>query len=178
MKEERMGRNNSPARVAERRARSAARAVAQASLYKLPDGGQGRELYGWSLAAVSSESAGTPRWTEMSLYRATDGRYALQSTGRSRVYHARGSGCNAGVTTLAIDLPARARACSKCRPGEQDVYDMEIDLASVHVFATARGVLRYFDEDGEYSGLAQRLLKEAALRDPGLARELDAPVPL
>jgi hypothetical protein len=148
------------------------------------------EFQGTRIAYVSTESASSPRWTEMSLFHLTDGtdRYVLQTVGRSVVYHGHHSECNSGTAVRAFDLPEDAEPCTRCRPptfqdceGEVDDsrVDLESDRYSVYVCALATDViarLRISRANStaldSFSAPAMRLLDHARQVDAGIAGAL------
>jgi hypothetical protein len=161
-------------------------------LTRIPDSGRTLEFHGVEIAYVTTESPTLPRWTEMRLYKVTDGtgRYVLSVVGRSVVYHQHrddGTGCNAGVATLAENLfdkvgDTDAEPCFRCHPtAVEDIpldmmIDMEKDRYSVHVCADAAAVIEKLRNKknatahtpGTISGPGQRLLDIAVGIDPSM----------
>jgi hypothetical protein len=136
------------------------------------------EFHGRLVADVTTETDESPRWTEMELYRFTDGtgRYLVHIAGRSVVYHEHDSMCNAGSPTTRDQLLEDAEPCPRCRPdvrGQDDTYviDAESDRHSVTVCEAATDVLQALRLPGRrgYSAPAQRLLERAKLADQGFA---------
>lgn len=100
------------------------------------------EFQGELVTDSSSDDRNQPRWTELVLYRLTDGsgRYVLQTVGRSVVYHAP-SGCvhgDRGVRVKLADLADRyldeactddvPEPCPDCRPLDIEAVDPDDDL--------------------------------------------------
>lgn len=150
---------------------------------RVQDAGDTKQFRGVKLSWVSTESERTPRWTEMALYKMTDGteRYVLHVIGRSVIYHEVGSACNSGVSTNSTNVPGDAEPCFKCNPANrggipiEDVVAMEEDRYTVHVCATPERVVAQLRNPrmggrtaGVISGPGQRLLNEAALKDDGI----------
>lgn len=139
------------------------------------------------LSDVSTETDRAPRWTEMALYKVTDGRYVLSVVGRSVVYHEHAGLCNSGVPTpvdqLGDDLLEDLEPCQRCEPPEtRDLagvltVDLEEDRHTVHVCANADAVVEKLRNPkatstsrgtGMISGPGQRLLAIAASVDEGI----------
>lgn len=127
------------------------------------------------LASVTTETADTPRWTEIELFRFTDGtgRYLVHIVGRSVLYHVRGSTCNAGVPTPMWELPEDAEPCPRCHPAPLRAdnglpIDAENDRHTVTVCADVAEVLQALRLPGRrgYSAPAQRLLDHVKQLDP------------
>jgi len=95
------------------------------------------EFVGERVTDSSSDDRTQPRWTDLTLYRLTDGsgRYVLQVVGRSVVYHAV-SGCERGVHVSLRELADHyldeaceepvPEPCPVCKP-----VDIEADLSAV-----------------------------------------------
>lgn len=104
------------------------------------------EFQGTLVEDATTETAEQQRWTELELYRVTDGtgRYVLHVLGRSVVYHAHGSACNTGTPTRMGDLDEDAEPCRDCGPGcpgADELVDRETDRASAYVCETVGEVL-------------------------------------
>jgi len=132
------------------------------------------------------------RWTDMVLYQKDDGLYALQVVGRSVVYH-RANSCGRGVKVSAGALFDKQRKrydelepCPDCKPtplhaiGDDDidatVIQVEEDRPTLHECATAVELVNVLrnKEDRTLSGLAQRLLKNAARLDEEIEAAVEA----
>lgn len=133
-------------------------------LIRVRDSAGYKEFQGRLLSHVSTETPELPRWTEMHLYKVTDGteRYVLKITGRSVVYHAHDGRCNSGVPMTVTSLLSQVgddgeglvlldelEPCQKCQPAEPEelealtdgIVDVEEDRHTVHVCATADAVV-------------------------------------
>ncbi len=160
-------------------------------LLQVRDADRVLEFHGTELAYVSTETAASPRWTEMSLFHLTDGtdRYVLQTVGRSVIYHGHDSACNSGTATRALDLPEDAEPCPRCRPRvfdpdleavtDGDTVDLESDRYGVHVCAAAGDVITRLRISrvnagalDSFSAPAMRLLDHARQVDAGIAAAL------
>lgn len=159
-------------------------------LLRVRDADRVLEFQGTRIAYVSTESASSPRWTEMNLFHLTDGtdRYVLQTVGRSVVYHGHHSECNSGTAVFMANLPEDAEPCTRCRPptfypdGDADdrrtAVDLESDRYSVYVCALATDVItrlrisRANTALDSFSAPAMRLLDHARQVDAGIAAAL------
>lgn len=153
-------------------------------LIRVRDSARTLEFWGVEIAEVSTEKSSLPRWTEMRLYRVTDGtgRYVLNIIGRSVVYHRTNDVCNAGIPVTADNLPDDAEPCAKCKPVDlddlvdDDTVDFEEDRYTVHVVDGPDAVIgklrnpRTATESrlGAISGPGQRLLAIASANDPDM----------
>lgn len=151
--------------------------------YRVRDSAEFLEFDGTKLADVSTMSDLSPRWTQMELYKTTDGQYVLHIIGASVVYHRHHGPCNSGVETVAADLPDDAEPCFKCNPPEldklsdADLVDFEEDRYASHICPDATAVISQLRNprssggrsSGSISGLGQRLLANAARVDDGIA---------
>lgn len=131
----------------------------------------------------------TTRWTDMVLYQVTDPNvayeYVLWVVGRSVVYHKPDGRCQRGVPMnvgklIPTDRYAVLAACPTCRPDDLDDLD-EIDMVSVeddrytlHLCADAEALIEALEDkrDGSISGLAIRLLNNAAEIDPAIQQAM------
>ena len=152
-------------------------------LVTLQTSGRPVEFRGRRIAAHSTEGPTSQRWTEMELYRHTDGtgRYELYVIGRSVVYHLLDYSCGphaspAGTATDAAKVDADLyEPCTRCRPDELEdmapgaTVGMETNRYSVHECADVDAVLgRLRSPDGslnEFREPARRLLDQARLVD-------------
>jgi hypothetical protein len=83
--------------------------------YKVRDQlGRTVHFTGELLAESTTQRDDAPRWTEMELYRKTDGEYLLHRLGQSVVYHELEGPCDRGTATRGPDLPADAEPCHQC----------------------------------------------------------------
>lgn len=153
------------------------------------------EFPGELVTDSSSDDRTQPRWTDLTLYRVTDGsgRYVLQVVGRSVVYHAV-NGCERGVHVNLADLADRylddacedpvPEPCPECKP-----IDIEADLSEVptadltvklevdrYSAYECRGVPELLKRlrlaNGKYSMPALLLLDRAKRVDPAIADAL------
>jgi hypothetical protein len=156
---------------------------AAADLLRVPGEDRTYEFHGHLVADVTTETDESPRWTEMELYRFTDGteRYLVHIAGKSVVYHEHDSACNAGSPTTRDQLLDDAEPCPRCQPdvrGRDDAYviDAESDRHSVTVCETAADVLQALRLPGRrgYSAPAQRLLERTKLADERFAATTNA----
>jgi len=163
-------------------------APAGGRLYTLPDATGTTEFFGVLLAAATTDDVREPlRWTNMSLYRVTDGPssgcYVLSVVGRSRVFHELGGACEKGVRTHVDDLDENAQPCRDCSPAMlddgwpvEDNVAMETDWPRVYVCQDAKGVLNRLRDPkgtsvhsaGGVSGIGSRLLETAKKVDAQL----------
>lgn len=155
------------------------------------------EFFGHLISFVSTERDRSLRWTELSLYRTTSPQpeWVAVSSGKSVVYHAQGSSCNAGIETAAASMDLDLDPCWRCNPGpyqdeegnglQDKVFEVEIDFPKHRVCRSVEEIEKALMENGdkrarkgELSQPAQRLLAIAKLRDADIAREYAKPRPL
>lgn len=157
------------------------------------------EFPGELVTDSSSDDRNQPRWTELVLYRLTDGtrRYVLQTIGRSVVYHAV-TGCvhgDRGVRVRLADLADRYLAedctddipepCPDCQPLDIEAVTasddlevkMEVDRYAAYVCDDVDGLLRRLEltkgkSSGQFSMPALLLLDRARVLDPAIAAAL------
>lgn len=156
------------------------------------------EFQGELVTDSSSDDRNQPRWTELVLYRFTDGtgRYALQTIGRSVIYHA-ATGCvqgDRGVRVKLADLADRYLAedctddvpepCPDCRPLDIEAVEsdddlevkMEVDRYTAYVCGNVDELLQRLQltkgSPGQYSMPALLLLDRARVVDPVIAAAL------
>jgi hypothetical protein len=151
------------------------------------------EFQGELVADSSSDDRSQTRWTELVLYRFTDGsgRYVLQTIGRSVVYHAV-SGCvhgDRGVRVRLADLADRyldedctedvPEPCPDCQPLDIEAVapddnlevKMEVDRYTAYVCDSVHDFLQRLrltkgKSAGQFSMPALLLLDRARLVDP------------
>jgi hypothetical protein len=151
------------------------------------------EFQGELVTDSSSDDRSQPRWTELVLYRLTDGtqRYVLQVIGRSTVYHA-ADGCERGVPVPLADLADRyldeactepiPEPCEVCRPrdveavepNDETVVKMEVDWYSAYECQNVDELLQRLRltkgrSMGQFSMPALLLLDRAKSVDPTVA---------
>lgn len=168
---------------------------------RLRTAGPSMQFQGVLVASSSSDITTTkpvkPQWTELELYRKTDGSndYVLHVIARSVVYHAK-NGCDNGVYVNLRDLADRyldpkcvdpvPEPCAVCHP--QDIEDdnitsdvivsAEVDWHTVYVCHTLGDLLTNLRQTkgpkaGQFGMPALILLERARAIDPILATELD-----
>lgn len=162
--------------------------------FNIVDGTRPLTFTGWLVAASDSQSGMDVRWTELTLYRTTSGKYILEKVGRSDVFHSDQCRRNSkGVRFDSLDdaVPADAPEddvledifvpCMDCKP-DYDIHPawVERDIASVSMFETAAQVIDslYRPERGSsrfLSRVARMLLDRAALEDPEVGRVMALP---
>lgn len=157
-------------------------------IIRVRDAAEFLEFEGKLIFEVSTENPNVPRWTEMQLYRFTDGtdRFLLHIIGRSVMVHEHDGACNSGVPVKASKLPDDVELCSLCKPMDPDevdddyLFDIEEDRFTSHVCATAEEVITKLRSPrqvgaraaGSISGPGQRLLAGAAQMDDRIAAAL------
>jgi hypothetical protein len=156
------------------------------------DGDRALTFFGTELAFESTFGAsrrGQPRlfddlrWTEMTIYRTIDGRYVLETIGRSDVYHqvTDPPGCKYGTVTLARDLDSDRRPCVVCKPSParqletNDKVSVELDRYSARIVNTAEELVAAChdtDESGYHylTNSARKVLAAAADKDDAVSR--------
>lgn len=159
------------------------RAAVRGELVKLTGALTTLEFRGELLSDVTTDNGRSPRWTDMKLYRITEGanagKYVLGIIGCTVVYHRHGSDCNTGVPTAFGELPEEAEPCERCTPpGDADrslMVDLEEEWRNVQVCddsaavvevlrATNRGK-RAQGRAGSLSRPAEQLLQRAMRKD-------------
>lgn len=149
-------------------------------MYTVKDGDRTLKFEGTELASSSSKSRGKYRWVEFKLFKTAGGDYVLYRLGATLYYH---SGFCDVVRRNSIDpLPAEVishnlQPCERCSP-QRDVDTLlypEISRHWAQVSTSADGVvasLKKYDDNGtEYlTGVARRLLEEAAKKDEGISQ--------
>jgi hypothetical protein len=160
------------------------------------------EFFGELLANVTKDNPNAERWTDINLYRFTDGtgRYFLQSIGRSWVYHRVGGPCKRGIPTavgdVSDDFYDNASPCSVpgCCPEPLDVLSdddevrQERSVYQTWECATPKDIIQGLREQSQRTrrGGMQRsgagnsqigmpgmtLLHQAAGKDPRIAESL------
>lgn len=156
---------------------------------RVKNGNRELEFDGELLATSTSDDGHAQRWTDLALYRVADGRYVLQRTGKSAVYHttnpnAPGKCAQAGEVMTPADAAAmhpddELLDCLACHPGplyENSAVRMEVDRCEAQVITTAKDVvaaLHATDAKGVryIARVSRRLLDAAARQDPGLHEE-------
>lgn len=149
-------------------------------LIKLRDSWRDVEFVGVRLAEVSTDNSSNPRWTEMELYRISEGpnkgKYVLSVMGRSVVYHQHDGSCNSGVPVSVREIDEEFEPCHRCNPPAPEALisvstvDLEEDRPKVDVVADPQELLRklYSPKLSAISGPGQRLLAKAAFQEDGV----------
>lgn len=147
-------------------------------MFEVKDGARTLQFNGSLLGVSSSKRRGAVRWIEFELYITESGSYVLSRIGVSLVFH--GAACPL-VTRYslqerpAIELIGSAIPCEECDP------DDSLDLVFPEKYrhwaqisdkpeAVLEALYKYDDNGAKYlTGVAQRLLQEAAKLDLGIA---------
>lgn len=152
-------------------------------LIKLRDSYREVEFVGQLLSEVSTDNNSSPRWTEMELYRITDGqntgKYVLSVMGRSVVYHVHNGACNSGVPVAVKEIDEEYEPCHRCNPPAPHALasllsvDLEEDRPQVHVVSDPQELLKKLHNPraNAISGPGQRLLAIAAFHEDGRVRD-------
>lgn len=147
-------------------------------MLEVKDGDRTLQFNGSLLASSSSKRRGSFRWIEFELYKTESGSYILSRVGVSLIYH--GAACSLvkkyglqerSNTTLQID----AAPCEECSP--DDMIDLVFPEKYRHwaqisekADAVLEALYKYDDNGARYlTGVAQRLMQEAAKVDPRIA---------
>lgn len=150
-------------------------------LFRLKDSYREVEFEGVLLSEVSTDNSSAPRWTEMELYKISDGsgRYVLSVMGRSVVYHAHNGQCNSGVPVSVKEIDEEFEPCHRCNPPIPQALagvltvDLEEDRPQVHVVNDPQELLRKLHNPraNAISGPGQRLLAIAAMNEDGTVKD-------
>jgi hypothetical protein len=155
----------------------------EGELRRLRDSYREVEFVGELLSEVSTDNNSSPRWTEMELYRITEGdstgKYVLSVMGRSVVYHVHNGTCNSGVPVGVKEIDEEFEPCHRCNPprpaelGRVLTVDLEEDRPQVHVVADPQELLRklHNPKANAISGPGQRLLAIAAMNEDGSTKD-------
>lgn len=156
------------------------------SLIRVLDVDHVLEFQGELVADVTTEVPHQSRWTEMELYRLTDGtgRYVVHIVGRSVLYHVHDGECNSGSATDAAELPDDAEPCSTCKPNRDlvdgEILDFEVDRHSAYVCGSAAEALGQLRSTGAraavrpFSAPALRLINSARQKDDAIEAIMSA----
>ena len=142
------------------------------------DGDRELQFNGTLLARSTSARRGAYRWIEFELYRTESGSYVLSRVGVSLIFH--GAACSLvskyKLTEAPIyELLRNAVPCEECEPDDSlDLIFPEKFRYWAQVSDTPEAVLdalyKYDNNGARYlTGVAQRLLKEAARVDSEIA---------
>lgn len=138
------------------------------------------EFQGELVESATMETAEQQRWTELELYRVTDGtgRYVLYVLGRSVVYHVHDGACNTGTPMKVRDLDEDAEPCKECHPDglEMDaLVDRETDRSSAYVCETVAEVLDHLRSrraPDRFTAPGLKLLEKVVAVDEVFARAM------
>lgn len=157
------------------------------------------QFQGKIVASSSSDNGFIPnklKWTELELYRKTDGtdHYVLHVIARSVAYHAM-SGCGNGVPVALSDLATRyldprcpepiPEPCEVCKPRDIEAHDIgnimvmaEVDWHIIHVCETVDDLFKNLRQTkgpntGQFGQPALILLTRAQLVDNAIALALN-----
>lgn len=147
-------------------------------MIEVKDGNRTLYVDGVLLGKSTSYRRGSTRWIEFELYKTVSGQYVLSRVGVSNVYH--GAACTL-VSTYNLQevqygsLRKDSIPCEKCSPDESaDLVFPEKNRYWAQVSEQATAVLdalyKYDDGGARYlTNVAQRLLEDAAKKDPEIA---------
>lgn len=148
-------------------------------MFSVRDGDRTLQFNGTLLAKSTSERRGAYRWIEFELYKTESGAYILSRVGVSLIFH--GAACSLVSKYKLTEAPSHelkigAVPCEECQPDDSlDLIFPEKYRYWAQVSDQADAVLdalyKYDNENGAYylTGVAQRLLKQAAKVDSGVA---------
>jgi hypothetical protein len=140
------------------------------------------------------------RWTDMVLYKIDEqhvrDRYAVHIIGRSVVYHGADTNCRqrpkspwlrttveelykADVSRYDELIACRERGCAPRNLDDlegEEVIQVETNDHNLILAPTPKAIIqRLYKDYGQITMLAAKLLKEAALKDPGIHRAINMP---
>ena len=148
------------------------------------DGSRELRFNGAVLGSVTSQRPAAPRWSEIVVYRVTDGTYLISKVGRSTIAH-RPSCTRVNRRRMVALREARDEArvwrtpCVECRPEVGRVEDMDPDTIlettrySALLGENADAAVRLLTNDregGELPRLIRDVLRQASEADPELAK--------
>jgi len=147
-------------------------------MIEVKDGDRVLQFNGTLLAKSSSLRRGAFRWIEFELYKTESGSYILSRTGVSLVFH--GAACSLvkkyGLNEKSnTQLEMGAVPCELCEP--DDMIDLVFPEKYRHwaqisdkADAVLEALYKYDDNGARYlTGVAQRLMQEAAIVDKNIA---------
>jgi len=147
-------------------------------VFSVKDGDRTLQFNGTLLASSTSERRGAYRWIEFELYRTESGAYILSRVGVSLIFH--GAACSL-VSKYKLnesrnyELNSDAVPCQECSPENTlDLVFPEKYRYWAQVSDQPEAVLDALYKEGDngvlyLTGVAERLLKTAALVDEGIA---------
>lgn len=163
-----------------------------ARAYEALDNMRPVEFTGWMIGRSSTEYPGSPRWTELRVFRTAGGQYLVQKIGASRVYHRR-DGCKRGVVVRNPEILETDMPCPVCKPpgladldeirdaaedrGTEDptTYRKEVEVSRVEEAYHPRNVPNLLLWQGKMTVVATDALNQALRNDPELREILLAP---
>jgi hypothetical protein len=141
--------------------------------HQVRDGDRTLQFDGDLLATSSSYRKGNPRWVEFELYRTRRGAYILSRIGQTRVVHAPDCEVVEWYHLRPGQPPRDAESCDRCRPGDVGICPERVRYwAQVMEEPTAvvEALMKYDSAGTRYlTYVAQRLLADASVVDPGIA---------
>ena len=156
-------------------------------MLEVRDGRRKLRFEGMLLGYSTSYRPDSERWVEFSLFRTTGGEYVLSRVGMTVLYHSAGCSISdrAGLPPVPrAALPPNRQPCRVCRPHEDrgdSAVCVEVPRYWAQTSASAAGVvdaLYQRDESGAryLTGVAKRLLEEAAEADHGISESYDVEI--
>jgi hypothetical protein len=165
--------------------------------FQVKDGPRNLSFVGWKLGEADSRTTGEEaRWTELSLYKTTTGRYVLQKVGCSDVFHNETCNPKRGRRYDNLDLAADLNdvdpelaleevyvLCGECNPSydDQPVW-VERDIFAASTFGSVEELLEaLYRPDTKKSSrflsrVARSLLEQATEKDDEINRVMNAPI--
>ncbi len=148
-------------------------------MYEVRDGARTLQFSGQLLAKSSSRKKDSIRWIEFELYKTDSGSYILSRVGVSMVFH--GAACalvkRYGLQEAPIlDLDINSLPCEECEPDESAVLVFPEKYrywaqVSEEPSAVLDALYKYDNGGARYlTNVAQRLLEEASVKDPKIAK--------
>jgi hypothetical protein len=168
-------------------------------LIVVPEPGGLVSFRGHLIHMVSTRSGNQPRWTELYLYKVTDGQggYVLANIGKSVLYHTVGGPCNLGVRKTVDSLsdeefqnlephtmtiqryPGDPKTLRPCHPADLETLDpreiisVELDLPGVTRCPTAASIREELRQVRREQGMTVGFLSEPAQRLLREAADID-----
>lgn len=163
-------------------------AIVEERRYEVRDGQRPLTFTGRLLAESDSQTGNDVRWTELTLYVTTNGKYVIEKVGRSDVYHAttcprRSKGELHVRLNDALNDDRRTidqfEPCDVCNPTLNTTpVCVERDIFSASLFLTVEDMIKSLYRDDKNSGMpflshiASTLLARASENDENIARIL------
>jgi len=143
------------------------------------DGGRVLKFDAAVLAAVTSQRAGAPRWSELVVYLLRDGRYIVSKVGRSQIAHKESCPRVTWRMPLWIDAPSeeqgRRMACPECLPvisrsGIDPMLHVEVTRYSVLTAEDSTALLEVLTEGRDHLPLLVReAISQIQRNDPAFS---------